>query len=131
MSENSRSAANRSRFARSSVTKRSSSSSSSSTSRIVVQDGGAADIWRACEMGETSKVRALLKKGASANALTNRKKTPLHYAVIGGSLELVEILIEAGADKRMQDDFGKAPLDYCKMFSEESKYGAFHPCLLF
>ena len=40
-------------------------------------------------------------------------------------VEIVDILIKAGADKRMQDKFDKAPLDYCKMFSEETKYGAF------
>ena len=129
MSENTRSAANRSsRFSssRSSFTKRgaSSSSGSSNTENVVAQDGGDTDIWRASEMGQVSAVRALLKKGASANATTMRKKTPLHYAVVGANVEIVEILVNAGADKRMQDEFGKAPLDYCKMFTEESKYGA-------
>ena len=98
-------------------------SSPTSTSSIVKHDGGESDIWRAAEMGKTTKVKMLLNKGADPNELTARKKTPLHYACIGAKLEIVEMLIKAGADKRLQDDFGKSPLDYCKMFSEESKYG--------
>ena len=124
MSENSRSVANRSGSAPPlSLTKGGASSGSSDS--VVLQDGGPTDIWRASEMGDADAVRRLLKKGASANALTDRKKTPLHYACIGASLEIVEMLIKAGADKLMRDKFDKAPLDYCKMFSEETKYGAF------
>ena len=100
-----------------------SSSSPGSSDKIAVHDGGPTDIWRASEMGDVAAVRRLLNKGASPNALTDRKKTPLHYACVGGNLEIVEILIKAGADKRLQDKFDKAPLDYCKMFSEETKYG--------
>lgn len=131
MSENSSRSANKSyrrptgSSSRSLVKAKPSTLSSQSSSKIVKHDGGESDIWRASEMGKASEVNRLLKKGANPNELTARKKTPLHYACIGAKLEIVEILIKAGADKRLQDDFGKSALDYCKMFSEESKYGKF------
>ena len=129
MSENSSRSANKSyrrpttSSSRSLVKAKPSRPSSQSSSSVAKHDGGESDIWRAAEMGKASEVNRLLKKGADPNILTARKKTPLHYACIGAKLEIVEILIKAGADKRLQDDFGKSALDYCKMFSEESKYG--------
>ena len=73
-------------------------------------------------MGDLKLVQSLLKTG-EANQLTKRKKTPLHYAVTGGHLTVVKFLLLKGADKSMQDEFDKTPLDYCKMFSDETKYG--------
>jgi hypothetical protein len=104
---------------------RSSINRSSMDDSVTKQDGGTTDIWRAAEMGSIEVVKSLLSKGAKANALSVRKKTPLHYAVVGGSLECVEYLLKNGADKALQDDKDKTALDYCKMFSDESKYGKF------
>ena len=95
----------------------------------VKQDGGKTDIWRAAEMGDLKLVQSLLKTG-EANQLTKRKKTPLHYAVTGGHLTVVKFLLLKGADKSMQDEFDKTPLDYCKMFSDETKYGTTTTTLL-
>ena len=80
-------------------------------------------------MGDLKLVQSLLKTG-EANQLTKRKKTPLHYAVTGGHLTVVKFLLLKGADKSMQDEFDKTPLDYCKMFSDETKYGTTTTTLL-
>jgi len=40
--------------------------------------------------------------------------TPLHYACLADSLEVVEILLEAGADPLCANDYGHTPLDYAK-----------------
>ena len=80
-------------------------------------------------MGDLKLVQSLLKTG-EANQLTERKKTPLHYAVTGGHLTVVKFLLLKGADKSMQDEFDKTPLDYCKMFSDETKYGTTTTTLL-
>jgi hypothetical protein len=104
---------------------------STTADKIVKQDGGKTDIWRAAEMGSTSVVEALLKRGAGPNTLSSRKKTALHYAVVGGSLECVQMLLKNGADKTLQDDADKTALDYCKMFNDETKYGAFFFIFLF
>ena len=99
------------------------------TTSGIRQDGGKTDIWRAAEMGDLKLVQSLLKTG-EANQLTQRKKTPLHYAVTGGHLTVVKFLLLKGADKSMQDEFDKTPLDYCKMFSDETKYGTTTTTLL-
>ena len=90
----------------------------------IKQDGGQTDIWRASESGNLKLLETLLKTG-QANQLNFRKKTPLHYAVTGGSLECVDYLLKHGADKSIQDQYDKTPLDYCKMFSDETKYGKY------
>jgi ankyrin repeat protein len=105
------------------------SRNATNTSTTVLQDGGKTDIWRAAEMGDLKLVQSLLKTG-EANQLTKRKKTPLHYAVTGGHLTVVKFLLLKGADKSMQDEFDKTPLDYCKMFSDETKYGTTTTTLL-
>ena len=49
------------------------------------------------------------------------KKTPLHCAVMGGSLTLVELLLRKGADPVAKDDLGKTPLTYAENFDEDTK----------
>ena len=94
----------------------------SRTGNVSAGDGGKKDIWHLCEDGEVDKVETMLKAGTSPNKTTEREKTPLHYAVIGGALKVVRALLRAGASISAKDSTGKTPLDYCKMFVSESKY---------
>lgn len=40
----------------------------------------------------------------------NQLKTPLHHAVVNGSIEMMKMLIEAGADIDQRDMMGRTPL---------------------
>lgn len=39
--------------------------------------------------------------------------TPLHYAVLTDSIELIKILLEAGADPLIENDLGHRAYEYC------------------
>ena len=44
--------------------------------------------------------------------------TALHHAVRRGDVDIVNILLENGADPTIKDDLGKCPVDYCSAFPE-------------
>jgi ankyrin repeat protein len=62
--------------------------------------------------GELAKIQALVQKQPD---LVNRQDqdnwTPLHFAAIGGHLEVAAFLIDRGAEVNAVDKYGLAPLD--------------------
>ena len=55
-------------------------------------------------------MRALLEAGADANGRTTEGgATPLHNAAASGSVELVQLLLEYGADAEARLDDGRTP----------------------
>jgi ankyrin repeat protein len=58
------------------------------------------------------KVRDLLAAGADPDARDGENRSPLHSAVLGGSLPLLGLLLEAGADVNARDDSGFTPLHF-------------------
>ena len=44
--------------------------------------------------------------------------TALHYAVQRGDVDVVNLLLEHGADPTIKNDLGKSPVDYCDAFPE-------------
>lgn len=54
-------------------------------------------------------VRLLLRAGAQVDAVQERGYTPLHRAADRGTLELVELLMRAGADPRIRADNRRTP----------------------
>ena len=69
------------------------------------------------------QAKSLLEQGASPKVADERGRTPLHWAVIGGIYadnkqliaaytDITELLIGAGADVNVEDQFGNAPIDY-------------------
>ena len=58
------------------------------------------------------RVRELLAQGANPNVRDEDMRTPLHQAVLGNSVGLVGLLIEAGADLNAKDEQGFTPLHF-------------------
>lgn len=70
-----------------------------------------------CDRGTPQRlcecVRALIAAGADVNARTMRNKgrTALHHAAVGGRVELVTVLLAAGADRSLHDQEGRTAYD--------------------
>jgi ankyrin repeat protein len=58
------------------------------------------------------QVRELLAQGANPNVRDEDLRTPLHQAVLGNSVGLVGLLIEAGAELDAKDSQGYTPLHF-------------------
>lgn len=69
---------------------------------------------RACRpdvsTNELHRVKVLLDYGASINDCGRYSLTALHYAVRGGKLPLIQLLLERGADANVLDENGVTPL---------------------
>ena len=61
-------------------------------------------------------IRALLDAGADPDTLLDRDRvvngymSPLHYAVVMNERQIVKVLLDAGADVNLVDEWGKTPL---------------------
>ena len=90
-------------------------------------DGGAPGLnealQRACRQGRVEVVRDLLDRGASVSASDEDGNTPLHFAVATGNVELVRLLLAAGADGiflETHPEPGKAKSDGANMLALDS-----------
>ncbi|KAF7507851.1 hypothetical protein GJ744_010015 [Endocarpon pusillum] len=61
-----------------------------------------------------STLLALVKEGVNINALDEDDRTSLHIAAKDGTAESVRILLEAGADPRLLDRFGRSARSYAR-----------------
>ena len=62
-------------------------------------------------------IKELLKNGADPNVYNRYSGfTPLHWASRYGEVEIIEMLLEAGAHEYTPDSKGFRPLDYAGMF---------------
>lgn len=84
------------------------------------------NIFKACEYGTVEDLHHFIQEGLmigkSLNEIVNKRDpeghSPLHYASMS-SLELVQILLENGADINIRDFYGSTSL-YCAI--ENDKY---------
>ncbi len=97
---------------------------------------GKTALMMAAHMNQIDTLKQLLNAGADPNAMTllefkkgkgfsgadclyanikHRERTALMYAAENASLEIFEILIEAGADPKAQDSKGRSVSDYLEM----------------
>jgi len=72
------------------------------------------EFFRAIKAGDSGKVRELLAHDPSlVNARDKDESTPLHYAAWKGHAELVDVLVDAGADLQAHNQnfhWGTTPL---------------------
>ena len=57
-------------------------------------------------------IKELLKHEVDINAPGEFEQTPLHLAVINGNIDIVELLVENGADVELVDEKNQNALDY-------------------
>ncbi len=72
-----------------------------------------ADLYlaRECESGDYRNAEILLKSGADLRRADIYGDTPLHIAAAKGHADIVRLLIENGADKKIRNKNGKTPAD--------------------
>ena len=70
-------------------------------------------LFEAVENGNIREVETLLKQRANINAQNKYYDTLLHWAVWLGYYDMVQFLIDNGADPFIEDTFGETPLDSC------------------
>ena len=70
------------------------------------------DLHFAVQHGDMTRVRQLLAEGRSPNAFDEICKTPLQYAAEGGHIDIMRVLLEAGADVNAHEEprIGNTPL---------------------
>ena len=61
-------------------------------------------LW-ACEYGRNSAVEFLLQKGVDIHSQANTGQTGLHWAVIGGQLETIRLLLQGGASLEIKNAY--------------------------
>jgi len=67
-----------------------------------------------CSWGDPDSTAAVLAAGADVNAKGDQGATPLFNAVIGRSPEVVRLLISAGCDRSMRNDYGRIVAQYAR-----------------
>ena len=78
----------------------------------------------AARSGRASMVKWLVDCGATINQADQAGMTPLHYAVVGTSLDAVKILTHRGASERARDAEGKTALDIARQATRRDEEGA-------
>ena len=59
-------------------------------------------------------MRALIRYGADVNASGPKGVTPLHAAAKAGFTRVIEVLVEADADRTLETERGDTPLDLAR-----------------
>jgi ankyrin repeat protein len=73
------------------------------------------DFFEMCKTGHLEEILSKIREGIDVNIRDENGWTPLMYAAwYNQNPEVVKILLEAGADAKLVDDFGKKAIDYAK-----------------
>lgn len=81
-------------------------------------------IWRyrTCDGFRMEAIELLLDYGVSINSSDERGNTPLHWAFENDDMELVEFLVQRGADTRAVNNRGKRPIAVTTSVNRELFY---------
>lgn len=88
---------------------------------------GTTDLFRAIEKNDIGAVRRMINEGAEVDSRSKTQgvlssmvfsvpyaagSTPLHAASLVGAIQIVELLLDHGADANLRNNEGHTPLDY-------------------
>ena len=86
----------------------------------VVSTTYAQEIFRVIRGGDIAQVNTLLDEDPSqVNAKDGAERTPLHYAVILGNIELAQLCIDKGAKLSVRNSDGDTPLNLALFLSKK------------
>ncbi|KAK9122195.1 hypothetical protein Syun_019812 [Stephania yunnanensis] len=77
-------------------------------------------IHAAAREGDINNILEYINNGVSVNLKDSEGRTPLHWAVDRGHLEVAELLVSNNADVNAKDDEGQTPLHYAAMCDREA-----------
>lgn len=83
----------------------------------VEEDTGRTPLHNAVSAGDIDSVRTLVEGGADPNTLCNHGDSALLLAAWGGKTEVVEYLLDHGADARIRSKTSPARLPYTRLLS--------------
>lgn len=66
-----------------------------------------------------SAIKSFLQRGINPNVTNNEGETPIMFAILHKSIQIVELLIQYGADLTIQDKNGMQIFDYLISFKNE------------
>jgi ankyrin repeat protein len=79
-------------------------------------DEGNTGFMLACENGHYDSVKYLLSVGFSPNVYSKiKKKTPLHFSISNGNVDISKLLIEYKANLNAVDEKQRTPLHYASL----------------
>jgi len=76
----------------------------------------AAPLHTAAAANQLEIARLLIEKGAPIDARQQGGYTPLMIACVQGRRDIVDLLLEAGADPGLKDDFNRSADDYARQW---------------
>ena len=82
----------------------------------------AMDLARACGRGDAVAVREMIRNGIDVNQKTKWGCFPIEHAALPGHIDIVNILLEAGAT-----DVDDPPGNFYKLALMGQKYAPFYP----
>jgi hypothetical protein len=84
------------------------------TSLAVRDQAGSSPLTWAARVGNVALARELVKRGAHINATDELGWTALFHAAAAQELEMVQLLLDSGADAAVRDWEGKTPVDIAR-----------------
>ena len=75
-----------------------------------IRDSEIRSLVQAAELGRVNVVHHMLREGISASQKDENGNTPLHFAALRGNVEMMKILLAAGADPNATNTIGNVPL---------------------
>lgn len=88
---------------------------------------GVTPLMMALQLASDDICKKLLAHGALPNFADLNGHTSVYYAVIFGKYERVEMIVNAGGDPRIEDDFHKTPSNYTSDASILNMLNTFKP----
>ena len=86
----------------------------------VMRPSWAQEIFKVIRSGDITQVKSLLDEDPSqVNAKDGAERTPLHYAVITGNIELARLFIDKGAKLSARNSDGDTPLNLALFLSRK------------